>query len=86
MAPAWRVISEMNRLNLHPPHGSGVVVLNAPFAGYEMFFIASLWWNDKTLKIHTEPDPAKVDVPGFDYVLRFEDGRLAIVKAPAGER
>jgi hypothetical protein len=85
-APTWRVISDMNRLNLHPPHGSRIVILNsAPFPGFDVFFMTSLWWNDKTLEIHTEPDPAKADVPSFDYVLRFENGRLAIVKAPPRE-
>jgi hypothetical protein len=70
---------------LHPrvkPH-SDVVFLNDPFDGWDMQFIAELWFRDHSLRFHLQK---KVPLPPEELakmtVFDFQNGRLVQVAPP----
>jgi hypothetical protein len=69
------VIGEFQRLNPHPPPHSAVAFVHDPFDGWDMYFIAELWFRDQTLDVRLQnktPEP----LGRFDYVFDYKDGRL----------
>jgi hypothetical protein len=56
--------------------------VDTPFTeGYDIVFIAALWFNDHTLEIKDAHFvPGEVDWQAFDRVLRFRNGRLVVAK------
>jgi hypothetical protein len=82
-APTWQLISQVRQLDLHPLHGARILLLNAPFEGYDAYFVTSLVWSDKSLTIvdiRKERDPASIDPRTFDYVLRFEGDKIELTQ------
>jgi hypothetical protein len=80
-------------LPVRPAHGSGIVFLNDPFPGCDTFFIASLWWNDHSLRMKLQ-DQLNVpprdacesahfsdrELSAMDYVFDFPNGQLKQLK------
>ena len=76
-------IQQLRALNPYVKPGTDVAFLNDPFDGWDMTFIAELWFRDKTLRIHLQ---RKVPLPPEELakmtVFDFRDGRLVQVSAP----
>jgi hypothetical protein len=69
------VIDEFRRLNPHMRPHSSAIFLHDPFEAWDMYFIAELWFRDKTLDFRLQSKTA--DPPDrFDYVFDWRDGRL----------
>jgi hypothetical protein len=69
------IISEFRRLNPHLPSHSLVALLHDPFEDWDMYFIAQLWFRDRTLEFRLQnktPEP----LDRFDYVFDYRDGKL----------
>jgi hypothetical protein len=81
--PTADAIQQLRALNPHVRSGTGVVFLNDPFDGWDMTFIAELWFRDKTLHFHLQ---SKVPLSPQDMatmtVFDFQNGRLVQVSAP----
>ena len=78
----WEVIGQIRAL--HPrarPH-SLVVFLDDPFPGWDMLFIARLWFRDRTLRIELQSKMplAAAELAQADSVFTFESGSLVQVK------
>lgn len=78
------VIEQFRALKPHIRPHSTVVFLNDPFSGFDMAFIAELWFRDRTLKIRlfritplTDAELARAD-----YVFDYRDGRLLLLRSP----
>jgi hypothetical protein len=76
--PTWEVIQQLNEL--HPevrPH-SRIVFLNDPFEGWDMAFIAQLWFRDRSLEIKLDRKTpiTREELAHADHVFTFADGRL----------
>src|SRR5262249_39711867 len=72
------MIDEFRRVNPRPRPNSSVALLNDPFEGWDMFFIAQLWIRDRTVEMRLEnktPEP----LARFDYVFDYRDGKLVEV-------
>jgi hypothetical protein len=89
----WSLIQQFRRLPVRPAHGSRVVFVNDPFPGCDTFFIASLWWNDHSLKLKLQDRPNATprdgcdsahfsdrELSAMDYVFDFPDGQLKQLK------
>jgi len=78
----WNVIQQLRAL--HPqvrPH-SQVVFLNDPFEDWDMTFIGTLWFADRSIEIynqnHQHLSPA--ELASMDHVFDFQNGKLVQVK------
>lgn len=78
--PTGDTIQQLRTLNPHVKSGTEVAFLNDPFEGWDLSFIAELWFRDPTLRFHlprqgplTSEELAKMTV--FD----FQNGRLVRV-------
>jgi hypothetical protein len=89
----WSLIQQFRDLPVRPAHGSRIIFVNDPFPGCETFFIASLWWNDHSLRMKLQdrlnaPPREGCDCAHFseqelsamDYVFDFPDGRMKQLK------
>lgn len=76
------VIQQFRALNPRVRHGSQVVFLSDPFTGYDITFIAELWFRDRSLTIWQQRfdmlPPSKL--AKMDYLFAFENGRLVQVR------
>jgi hypothetical protein len=66
---------------LHPwmrPHTTAVFT-NDPFEAWDMYFIAQLWFRDKTLDFRLQ-NKTHDPVDRFDYVFDYRNGRLIQVE------
>jgi hypothetical protein len=77
-------IQQLRELNPRVKPGSQVAFLNDPFEGWDMSFIAELWFRDKSLQFHLQ---RKTPLPPEELakmtVFDFQDGRLVQVSAAA---
>jgi hypothetical protein len=74
-AATMRAVEEFRQLNLHPRPHTAVAILNDPFEGWDMYFIAELSFRDRTLDVRLQsktPEP----LDRFDYVLDYKGGKL----------
>jgi hypothetical protein len=73
-------IQQLRALNPRVKSHSDVVFLNDPFDGWDMQFIAELWFRDRSLRFHLQ---RKVPLPADELakmtVFDFQDGRLVQV-------
>jgi hypothetical protein len=69
------IIDQFRQLNPRLRPHSASVFLNDPFEGWDMYFIAQLWFRDRTLEFRLQsktPEPLN----RFDYVFDYRDGKL----------
>jgi hypothetical protein len=59
-----------------------VVFLNDPFEGWDMAFIAQLWFRDRSLEIRLDRKTpfTPEELAQADHVFTFADGRLLQVR------
>jgi hypothetical protein len=76
--PTWEVIQQLDRLRPEVRPHSRVVFLNDPFEGWDMAFIAELWFRDRSLdiKLDRKTPFTREELAQADYVFNFADGRL----------
>jgi hypothetical protein len=81
--PTADAIQQLRALNPHLKSNTDVVFLHDPFDGWDMSFIAELWFRDRSLRFHLQ---SKVPLSPEDLakmtVFDFQDGRLVQVTAP----
>jgi len=83
--PVWSALEQLRDLPARPAPHSTVLFLNNPFDDWDIWFMATLTWNDHTLdvqlanKVKPPPDPA-----AFNWVLAFDGDRLRVVRSPSG--
>jgi hypothetical protein len=77
-------LAQLRALNPRVKSGTQVAFLNDPFDGWDMSFIAELWFRDKSLRFHLQ---RKTPLPPEELakmtVFDFQDGRLVQVTVPA---
>jgi hypothetical protein len=80
-------IQQLRALNPHVKSGTQVAFLNDPFDGWDMTFIAELWFRDRSLRFHLQ---RKVPLPPEELakmtVFDFQDGRLVEVTGGGSPR
>jgi len=63
---------------------SDVAFLNDPFDGWDMLFIAELWFRDRSLRFHLQRKvPLSAEELSRMTVFDFQNGRLVQVSVPA---
>ena len=78
----WETLTRLKQMHPHVEPGSRVLFIDAPWEGYDMYFIARLYFHDPTLQVvlrdhgHDRGDP----VTTFDHEFRFEGARLTQVR------
>ena len=76
-------IQQLRALNPRVKSNTDVVFLHDPFEGWDMSFIAELWFRDKTLRFHLQ---SKAPLSRQDMapmtIFDFQNGRLVQVSAP----
>lgn len=71
------VLGQMRALNPRVKPGSHVVFLNDPFDGWDMSFIAELWFRDRSLRFHLQrKTPLTPEELARMTVFDFQNGRL----------
>jgi hypothetical protein len=76
--PTWEVIEQLSALHPKVSRNAAVVFLNDPFPGFDMEFIAELWFHDHTVIVRL---PRKIPVSHEDLakaerVFDFREGKL----------
>jgi hypothetical protein len=80
--PTWSLIQQFNVLHPEiPPHGT-VAFLDDPFDGWDMQFIAQLWFRDPTLKVLLQrKTPLSPNaIARADHVFNAAEGKLVQVR------
>jgi hypothetical protein len=80
--PTWEVIQQLDSLRPQVQPHSSIVFLNDPFEGYDMAFIAQLWFRDRSLdiKLDRKTPFTREELAQADHVFTFADGRLVQVR------
>jgi len=69
------VIDQFRALNPHVRPHTAITFLHDPFEGWDMYFIAELWFRDRSVEIRLQsktPEP----LDRFDSVFDYRDGKL----------
>jgi hypothetical protein len=86
--PEWEILRQFRALNPRVAAGDRVAILNDPVEpndplnGLETFFIAELWFRDRSVTVYLQrlnrlpPE----ELARLDHVYAFQDGRLVQVK------
>jgi hypothetical protein len=79
-----KAIEQLRVLNPHVKSGTDVVFLNDPFDGWDMSFIAELWFRDRSLRFHLQRKvPIAAEELAKMTVFDFQDGRMVrVTSAP----
>jgi hypothetical protein len=81
--PTANAIQQLRALHPRVKSGTDVVFLNDPFEGWDMSFIAELWFRDKTLRFHLQSKvPLRPEDLAKMTVFDFQNGRLVLVSVP----
>jgi hypothetical protein len=77
-----RVIGQLRKLNPHVEPHSQVVFLNDPFHDWDMTFIGTLWFGDRTVHVYNERTEqlSEDELERMDHVFEFREGRLVQLK------
>jgi hypothetical protein len=75
----WAVIDQFNRVSPRVRPNSTVVFLNDPFDGFDMAFIAELWFRQPNLNIRLNRKTpfTSEELAKADHLLTFEKGTLS---------
>ncbi len=77
-------IQQLRVLNPRVKAHSDVAFLNDPFDGWDMLFIAELWFRDRSLRFHLQRKvPLSAEELSRMTVFDFQNGRLVQVSVPA---
>ena len=78
----WDLIGELRRSNFHPRHGSTVAFVEDPFHTLDMYFLARLWVDDRSVRVHVpcQGPLTPQELAQADYVFAFRDRRLIRLK------
>lgn len=77
------VIAQMSAIRPKPAPNSRVIVLQNPFADYDVEFIAMLLWNDHSIQTDLANKlPQPPDLQTYNWVLTFEGEQLRVLKRP----
>jgi hypothetical protein len=78
----WNVIQQVRALNVRARPNSTVVVLNDPFAEYDMQFIFELWMQDRSVIVWLErlQPHTPAELAHADYAFDYRDDQLLRVK------
>ena len=78
--PTADAIQQLRALNSHVKSGTDVAFLHDPFDGWDMSFIAELWFRDKSLRFHLQHQtPMTAEELAKMTVFDFQNGRLVLV-------
>jgi len=81
--PTADAIQQLRALNPHLKSDTDVAFLHDPFDGWDMSFIAELWFRDKTLRFHLQHQtPMTAQELATMTVFDFQNGRLVLVSVP----
>jgi hypothetical protein len=74
----------MERIRKQIRPAAKLLFLNDPFTGWDMHFIAQVVLKDRESKITLQRKHDHVlsaeEIAAYDHVLRFEDGRLVLLR------
>ena len=77
-----QAIDQLRKLHPHVEPGSSVVFLNDPFEGWDMAFIAEVWFNDHSLdiKLARKTPFTSAELSRVNHLFTFENGTLRQLK------
>lgn len=78
-------IEGVKRLAIHPKPGSSVIFLHDPAPStYDITFIASLVWEDRSLNIWQQSQSHLTDerISRMDYIIDYAGDRFTVLKSP----
>jgi hypothetical protein len=78
----WSVIEQFNKLRPRVKPHSTVVFLDDPFEGFDMAFIAELWFREHTLniKLQRKTPFSPEELTKVEHLFSFEQGRLTQIR------
>jgi hypothetical protein len=78
----WDIIQQMRASSFHPRPGSSVAFLDDPFHNLDMYYLARLWFHDRSVRVHvaSEPPLSDQDLARMDYVFTFENRKLIRIR------
>jgi hypothetical protein len=81
-ARTWSIIQQLHAMDLRPRPDDRIIFLNDPYEGWDMLFIAQLTFRHRGMKISLQNKSAlpETEVATMDRILRFENGKLVLVK------
>ena len=80
----WAVIRQLRNLDPKVAPGSKVLFVDDPFQQWDMYFIARLWFRDRTLELWLQRKLSlpESEIAEMDYIFQFRGPTLTQVKPP----
>ena len=82
--PTRDAISDLRTFHVAIRPNSAVLFLNGPFVDWQLYFLASLWYNDHSLQIFIQPihhlTPAGMGY--MDYVFDWKNDHFVVIRSP----
>ena len=74
----WDIIQQMRATPFHPRPGSSAAFLEDPYHSLDMYFLARLWFHDRTVTIHipSQGPLTPQELARMDYVFTVENRKL----------
>jgi len=78
------VIGAFHTLNPHPKPGSKILLIDNPFQGGHLAFLAQLFWNDRSLTVYSEAENSlsAEQVAKADYILAVHEYKIDVIREP----
>lgn len=78
----WDLIQQLQASTFHPHPGTSVAFLDDPFHTLDMYFLAHLWFHDRSVAVHVLSQGALTpqELAATDYIFTFEGRKLIRVK------
>ena len=78
----WSIIQQLKALDLRPRLEDRIIILNDPYEGWDMLFIAELTFRQPGVKIWLQNKSMlpPAEIAAMDHVLSFENSKLVLLK------
>lgn len=78
----WDVVEQLRASSFHPRPGTSAAFLDDPFHTLDMYFLARLWFHDRSVTVHvaSEGPLTGQQLARMDYVFTFENRKLIRVR------
>jgi hypothetical protein len=78
----WDIVQQMRASSFHPRPGAQVAFLDDPFHTLDMYFLARLWFHDRSVTVHvvSQGPVTAQELAKMDYIFTVENRKVMRLK------